>query len=227
MRLLGLGGGALLLAALLGPPPALGADPAQFSEAERRLFVTNHLGSLRGATRLEYVYRCAGTLQGEAEDRAVVTVSAARPDGGRDVHVDYLSGRRRLDLPDIQGAEGNPIILHFLEREVREMNRLTGGSANYFRKRIRMALAEAARVRAVTREVDGRAVPAVEIFIAPYRDDPMRSRYERYAEKTFVLTLSDHVPGGVVEMRTELYGPESGGRRELLLAESLAYMRQR
>ncbi|HXF46630.1 MAG TPA: hypothetical protein VNK91_10985 [Burkholderiaceae bacterium] len=203
------------------------ADPSQFSEAERRLFATDHLASLRVATRLEYAYRRSGSLQGEAQDRAVVTVAAPDAGGGHDVHVDFLSGARRLDLPDIKGAAGNPIILHFLEREVREMNRLTGGSANYYRKRIRMALAEAARVRTVTRTVDGRSVPAVEIFIAPYRDDPARSRYERFADKTFVLTLSEQVPGGVVELRSELLAQNAGGAPELMLAESLTFVGRR
>lgn len=206
---------------------AYAADPSQFSEAERRLFATDHFKSLRKQTRLEYAYRRSGSLHGEAQDRAVVTVSAPTASGAHDVRVDFLNGLRRLELPDIKDAEGNPIILHFLEREVREMNRLTGGSANYYRKRIRMALAEGARVRTVTRVVGGREVSAVEISIAPYRDDPARSRYERFAEKTYVLTLSDQVPGAVIEMRSELLAHGSGATPELVLAESLTFVAQR
>lgn len=214
-------------AALAAVAPAHAADPSQFSEAEKRLFKTDHFKSVRQATRLEYAYRRSGSLQGEASDRAVVSVSAPTAGGAHDVHVDFLSGPRKLELPDIKDAEGNPIILHFLEREVREMNRLTGGSANYYRKRIRMALADAARVRTVTRTVAGREVPAVEIFIAPYRGDPARSRYEKFAEKTYVLTLSEQVPGGVVEMRSELLAHKPGGAPELVLAESLTFAGER
>jgi hypothetical protein len=217
----------VLAAAAAALTPAYAADPSQFSEAERRLFATDHFKSLRKQTRLEYAYRRSGSLQGEAQDRAVVTVSAPTANGAHDVHVDFLSGSRRLELPDIKDAEGNPIILHFLEREVREMNRLTGGSANYYRKRIRMALAESARVRSVTRVVGGREVAAVEISIAPYRDDPARSRYERFAEKTYVLTLSDQVPGAVIEMRSELLAPGPGVTPELVLAESLTFVAHR
>lgn len=210
------------LAALVSGARA--ADPNTYSEAERLLFTQNQLDNLDGATQLDYEYHQRGSLQGDADDRAVVTVAAKRAGGGRDVAVAFLSGARKLDLPDVKDAEGNPIVLFFLEREVREMNRLTGGSSNYYRKRVRIALAEAAQVRTVDALVDGRTVQAKEVRFAPYREDPARSRYEKFAEKTFVLTLSEQVPGGVVELASELLAPAQAGKpRELLLGESLRY----
>ena len=44
--------------------------------------------------------------------------------------------------------EGNPVLLYFLERDIREMERLTGGKSGYFRKAIRLALARSASVEA-------------------------------------------------------------------------------
>lgn len=214
--------GALVLARDVGA-----AEPSSFSEAERLLFTEDHFKSVTKATRLDYEYRRRGSLEAEFVDSVRVAVAAKNRTGGRDVRVDFLTGPRRMELPEVKDAEGNPLVLYFLEREVREMNRLTGGSINYYRKRIRMTLAEAAQVKAVELDVGGKKVPARAILLAPYREDPARPRYEKFAEKTFVLTLSDQVPGGIVEMRSELLQPVAGAEPKLVLAESLKYVARR
>jgi hypothetical protein len=203
------------------------AEPSSFSEAERLLFTEDHFKSVDKAMRLDYEYRKRGSLEEEFVDSVRAAVSARNRTGGRDVKIDFLSGKRRMELPEVKDAEGNPLVLYFLEREVREMNRLTGGSINYYRKRIRMTLAEAAQVKPVALEVGGRKVQAREIHFAPYREDPARPRYEKFAEKTFVLVLSDQVPGGIVEMRSELLQPVAGAEPKLVLAESLKYVARR
>jgi hypothetical protein len=42
--------------------------------------------------------------------------------------------------------------------------------------------------------------------VAPYVDDPLRPRFEALAEKRYVFTLSDQVPGGVVGIRSQVDG---------------------
>ena len=143
------------------------------------------------------------------DDRAVMQIGTPGQGGGRPVHVDFLSNAQHVQLPDVEAATGNPVILFFLERDVREMHRLTGGSISYYRKLIRMALAEGAQVVRVTTSVDARSLPATEIRFEPYRDDPARPRYERFADKHYRFTLSNDVPGKVVEMRSDVFA--SGG----------------
>lgn len=210
--------------ALLACARVSAADSSTFSEAERLLFTEDHFKSLTSAARLDYEYRKRGSLEGEFTDRVRVEVSAKKPAGKHDVRVDFLTGGRRLELPEVSDAEGNPLILYFLEREVREMTRLTGGSSNYYRKRIRIAFAESAQVKPVALTVAGKQVQAREIHIAPYRDDPARARYEKFAEKTFVLALSDQVPGAIVELRSELLQPNEP---TLVIAESVRYVARR
>ena len=77
---------------------------------------------------------------------------------GKHTHVDFASGTRSLDLPDIDDATANPVILFFLERDVRDMERRTGGKAAYFRKRVRLAFSESAEVQPVQFEFAGRKV---------------------------------------------------------------------
>jgi hypothetical protein len=212
------------LGAILSSRPASATEADSFSEAERLLFTGDHFKSLTSAAKIDYEYRKRGSLEEECTDKVRVAVSAKKPSGGRDVKVDFLTGNRRLELPDVQDALGNPLILYYLEHEVREMTRLTGGSTNYYRKRMRIAFAEAAQITPVTLTVAGKEVQAREIHIAPYREDPARSRYEKFAEKTFVLALSDQVPGSVVEMRSELLQPSEP---TLVIAESVKYVARR
>jgi hypothetical protein len=176
----------------------------------------DQLGGIKKTATLEYTFSKRGSLEGAIDDKARLIVGPPSVGGGRPVTVEFLSDARKLELPDIDGARGNPMILYFLEREVREMHRITGGSTSYYRKRIRMALADGGQVDAVTITVGSRRVAATEIRIAPYRDDPARSRYEKFAEKAYVFTLSDQVPGKVVELRSELLGPSNplGNRRK-------------
>jgi hypothetical protein len=109
-------------------------------------------------------------------------------------------------------------VLYFLERDIREMSRLTKGKANYFRKRIRMAIAESAQIKEVSLPYRGKNVAAREISVAPYLDDPLRTRFEKLANKQYVFTLSDAVPGGVYAVRTRIDG-ESPAAAPLLVEE--------
>lgn len=216
---------ALLLACALAMPTraADNAPPTDISVAERRLFVDNHFKDLRGKLGLDYVFEKRGTLEAPLDDTARVEVGRAGADGARSVQIDYLHGPHAVKLPSPGRVEGNPVILFFLEREVREMKRRTGGSELYFRKRMRMALANAAELKPVKRRIGTREVDALEIRIAPFRDDPMRSRYDALADKTYLLTLSEAVPGQVVELSTELTRPAAGGGIELVLSETLRF----
>ena len=220
---------AVVVATLLFASPLQAADPSQFSIAEMRLFVDDHLRGISGPATLEYTYTKRGSLESSVDDTARVMVGPRSAGGTQSVKVEYLTDTRKLELSDIDAANANPVILFFLEREVREMHRRTGGSINYYRKRIRMALAEGAQVDAVALDIGPRRIAATQIHIAPYRDDPARSRYQKFAEKTYTFTLSDDVPGKVVELRSELSAPPgaTGNAPDLVIAESLRFARER
>jgi hypothetical protein len=187
----------------------------EFSAAEQALFVTNHLSASKPSTTLHYRFRKSGSLEPGFEDSAAIALSA-QPDGKCcAAAAEFLSGPRRLALPEI---------LFFLERDIREMQRLTKGQPNYFRKRIRMAVADAATINDVTLPYQGRTIAAKEITITPYADDPLRARFEQLVNKRYVFTLSDGVPGGVVSIRTQVDAAAAGSPP--LLAEEMALDRQ-
>ncbi len=178
-------------------------SPDQFSEAEKRLFTDTHLKNVSAPSTLEYVFKKRGSLEPVVDDRVSLLVKSQTGET-KAVSVKFLSNDRALSLPDLDDATSNPIIMFFLERDVREMNRLTKGSMSYYRKRLRMAIAENARVRPTSAVVDGKTVKATEVSIEPFKDDPARSRYEKFANKSYTFVLSEAAPGGIVELRSEM-----------------------
>jgi hypothetical protein len=193
---------ALTLALGLGTSlGALAADPSQFSEAEKLVFTDPQLANVKAPTSLHYSFVKSGTLEPGFQDEVHIDV-----DSGRKVQGRFLSGPRAVVLPAIEQAEANPVILFFLERDIRDMERLTKGKSAYFRKRIRMAMVDAATVRDTRVQFNGAEVPAREVTLQPYAKDPMRPRFERYADKRYTFVLAKDVPGGVYQLRTSLPG---------------------
>jgi hypothetical protein len=208
---------AALVAAATACTGAVGQD---FSPAERALFTARHLDGIRPPSTLRYRFAKRGTLEENFED-VVALKLVARPDGTCcSASADFLTGPRRLMLPEVEAAEGNPVLLYFLERDIREMNRRTKGQASYFRKRIRMAVSERARQRDVQALWRGAPVAAREFTITPYADDPLRVRFEQLAEKRYVFVLADAVPGQVVALRSQV-DSKTAGAPPVLVEEML------
>lgn len=207
---------AALAALLCLATSALAAE--DFSPAERALFMTNQLTTLKPPATLNYSFSKAGSMEEAFDDKVSIRLKA-KPDGKCcAAAADFLGGPRKLSLPEVEEAEGNPVVLYFLERDIREMSRLTKGQPNYFRKRIRMAIYEGAKITEVSLPYRGKTIAAREISIAPYLDDPLRARFEKLANKQYVFTLSDAVPGGVYAVRTRIDG-ESATAAPLLVEE--------
>ena len=213
---------AFAAAALALPLAVRAEEPARdFSAAERALFMTDQFGKLRPPLTLRYRFHSGGSLVTAFDDTVAIALKAQG--GGRccDATGEFLSGERKVELPPVEGASGNPVTLFFLERDVREMERLTKGKSNYFRKRIRMAIFQGAQQRAVTLRYRGKPVAGQEFTISPYLDDPNRSRFEQLATKRYVFTLSDGVPGGVYAIRALVVDGAKGAQATPLLAEEL------
>lgn len=207
-----------VLAMCLAVSPRLGLATDAYSSAERALFMTDHLGATRAPATLRYTFRKSGSLEEGFEDK--VTVVLAAPGNARccTATTKFLEGARHISLPEIDSPQGNPVILHFLERDIREMQRLTKGQPNYFRKRIRMAVFQGAKITEIKVPYGGSMVAGQQIVIAPYVDDPLRPRYERFADKQYVFTLSASVPGGVYAIRAQV-DSQTHGAPALLVEE--------
>jgi hypothetical protein len=192
------------LALALALPCALGAAAQDYSHAERAIFMSNHLANVRPPATLHYRYVKSGSLEPGFEDRVTLKLAARADRSCCAASAEFLSGPRRLALPAVEAAEGNPVLLHFLERDIREMSRLTKGQSAYFRKRIRIAIHQAAEVSELTLPYRGKSVPARRFTVTPYVDDPLRERFAKLAGKRYTITLSDAVPGGIYAIATQV-----------------------
>ena len=177
-----------------------------YSNAETQLFMQAHLQKLKLPSQLNYQFSKTGSSEPGFEDSVSLAVTANKGLCCQ-TQVQFLSGARRLQLPEVEDAKGNPVILYFLERDIREMQRLTKGQSNYFRTRIRKAIYQAAQETPVQLRYQGHNVAGQEFDIAPYQDDPLRERFGALSDKHYVFTLSQEVPGTLVAIRTWVKKP--------------------
>lgn len=173
------------------------AAAQDMSAAETLLFQTNHLKNVHAPATLRYTFHKEGSVEQGFDDQVQLVLSNSKPAAT----LQFLTGPRQYTAPAVDDPEGNPVLLGFLEHDIAEMQRLTGGSSAYFRKRIRLALAESAQVRPRHFTYAGRGVNGSEIVIEPYANDPMRARFEQYVGKRYTFVVSDTVPGGVYQVR--------------------------
>lgn len=185
------------------PPPENKQD---YSEAEKLLFMSNQLTGVKPVSKIRYVFRKSGSFEDGFEDSVVLSFDKQADGTCCTVKSDFFTGARRLPLPEAPMAEGNPVLLHFLERDIAEMKRLTKGSLNHFRKRIRMAAYQDAKVRDITFSYQNKTIAGKEISSSPYLDDPNRPKYEKFVRKQYQFLLSQAVPGGLYGIRTQISG---------------------
>ena len=214
---------ALLLCALAGPVLAETAaegssaeEQASFSVAERMLWMTDQLQAVREPMAIGYQFTRSGTYEQGFEDTVEFSVTRIKPGGLKDGTLRFFSGERNFPVPPAEDTDVNPVLKVYFQGDVYEMNRLTDPDGKsrerwrYFQRRIKLALAEAAKVEPVTVEFAGQRYPAQQITFAPFVNDPKRSEFEKFADKTYKVVLSDKLPGYLYSIDTEIPGPPGG-----------------
>ncbi|MGB8337808.1 MAG: hypothetical protein WCD07_01990 [Burkholderiales bacterium] len=194
-------------------PSAHAAVGDEISEAEKILFMTDHLKNVSGPAVIQYNFKHDGQLEAGFEDQ--VKVELKKTGGAKTAVVHFLTGERKAtNLLPVNDVSGNPVLLGFLERDISEMKRLTGGATAYFRKRIRLALVDKAEIKPATFTYEGKEIKGHEITIRPFVDDPNKLRMVQYINKNYQFVLSEQVLGGVFQIRTSVPAAEKieGGK---------------
>jgi hypothetical protein len=212
----------LTAVALCCGPDAANADSTPISKAETLLFMTPHLKELKPPSRLHYAFRKTGSLEKGFSDTVDIDITGG-PNGSRDAVARFFSGERQLKSEKVEHAESNPVLLFYLEREIHEMSRLTGGKPDHFRHMIRLALAESAQIKNVDIRFEGRTMRAQQIAISPYDSDPNRGRFERLANKQYFFTMCETIPGVVYEMRGVVPAASGSSQDEAVVDETLTF----
>lgn len=209
-------------------PPAAGtpsvADPAQFSEAERLLWLDEHFRAVDAPLTLTYSFTRSGSYDVGFEDRVRLNLGSRNPDGSYTANLEFFTGERQQYVPPLESVTGNPVLGIYLQGDVYEMNRLTEGHWRYFHRRLKTAMAEGAELEPIEVEFDGKRVAATRIRLQPYALDARRDRYERFADKYYELTVSPEIPGTLYEVHTVVPGeinPDGTRATEPLIEERL------
>jgi hypothetical protein len=180
---------------------AFAANTDEISSAERLIFTTDHLHGIAPQTELDYAL---GSSDQPAHSADIVKVLVASQDNAKgDAKVVDHSGAVPLPTGDLQC---NPVIIYFLERDITEMERLTGGQRRYFQQRLRLALAAGPKIETVTSQIGGKSVTVRQIVVQPYLDDPNAERFAQYTGKRYTFLIADTVPGQVALIRTDVPG---------------------
>jgi len=186
----------------------------QFSQAENLLWMTDQLRAIKAPMVINYSFVKDGTYEQGFQDTIEFTIAKVHADGMKAAGVRFFTGQRNFPVPPVDSTDVNPILKVYFQGDVYEMNRLTDPDGKskerwrYFQRRIKFALAEGATVKDVEIEFDGKKYKAQEIFFEPYKKDPKRVQFEKFADKQYRVVVADDLPGYVYEIRTEVPGKD-------------------
>ena len=197
----------------------------EFSEAETKLWLSNHLENITSPSRLYYEFVKSGSYEEGFSDSVYLDVVTLNDDGTKNVVLDFFSGERKQSVsPDnVTNVRGNPVLGIYMQGDVYEMNRLTEGSWRHFMKMIKIAL-RYATVEPVVFTFNGKEYQGDLIRITPYEDDPHRPDFVKFADKTYEFILSKEIPGTLYQIRTVIKDNTTENADTALIEERLTLM---
>ena len=173
----------------------------EMSTANVALFINEHLGSINEPSRLYYKFEKKSTREDNFVGNVVLNIVKVDDDDTKHITFRYLKGRNKVRFPPQIGAKGNPIFMLFFERDCRDMQRLTGGNALFFRSRIRHTIA-ATQIEETEIEFNNQKLPGYQISFQPFTETKLKNRVSRYKTKKFNVIMSDKIPGKIFRIET-------------------------
>jgi hypothetical protein len=178
--------------------------PPKLNEAQKLIFFKDHLQGVPKGSQIDYAFK---SLTKDAEsftDKVEIKVVDVVADGKRDLEFNFLTGSNHVEFSAAKSYTGNPVIIHFLERDISLMARNTGGNNGFFRNRIRDSFKKPVQVKEVTFQLNGRQMSGTEIVITPFVADPYADNFKLYVNKRYEFIFSEQVPGGVYRIHTKV-----------------------
>ena len=166
----------------------------EMSSANIALFIDEHLKSIKEPSRIFYKFEKESTREDNFIGNVVLNIVKVDDDNSKHITFRYLKGRNKVRFPPQIGAKGNPVFMLFFERDSRDMQRLTGGNALFFRSRIRHTIA-ATEIKDTEINLGNKKIPAKIISFQPFTETELKNRVSRYKTKKFIIVMSDEIPG--------------------------------
>ncbi len=173
----------------------------EMSSANVALFIDEHLQSITEPSRIYYKFQKESSREDNFIGNVVLNVVKVEDDNSKHITFRYLKGRNKVRFPPQIGAKGNPVFMLFFERDSRDMQRLTGGNALFFRSRIRHTIA-ATDVKNIEFDFNGKKYEGQEISFQPFLKTKLKRRVSRYQTKKFVVLMSKEIPGYIFKIET-------------------------
>ena len=173
----------------------------EMSSANVSLFIDEHLSEITEPSRIFYKFEKFSTLEDNFVGNVVLNIVKIDEEKKKYITFRYLKGRNKVRFPPQIGAKGNPVFMLFFERDARDMQRLTGGNALFFRSRIRHAIA-ATETKDISLNFKGENISAQEITFKPFTKTKLKNRVNRYKTKEFRITMSNKIPGYIYKIET-------------------------
>lgn len=210
----------------VGEPATVNPKTYKFSEAETRLWLTNHLKNIKKPGRLYYKFHKTGTYEKGFDDSVFLDILKINKDGTKDTDLEFFTGPRRQPVApsNVTGVKGNPVLGIYLQGDLLEMNRLTHSNWRYLQRRIKSAFANNAKVEPVTFKYKGNKVKGEKITIQPYLNDPHRRAFGKFADKKYEFILSQQIPGSIYEIKTVVPDTDHSDGKPLIM-EKLTFQR--
>ena len=173
----------------------------EMSSANIALFIDEHLKSIKEPSRIFYKFEKESTREDNFIGNVVLNIVKVDDDNSKHITFRYLKGRNKVRFPPQIGAKGNPVFMLFFERDSRDMQRLTGGNALFFRSRIRHTIA-ATEIKDTEINLGNKKIPAKKISFQPFTETELKNRVSRYKTKKFIIVMSDEIPGYIYRIET-------------------------
>lgn len=188
----------------------------EFSDAEKKLWLSDHLSNIKKPGRLYYEFEKTGSYEDGFSDSVFLDILTLNDDGSKNASLDFFSADRKQEVApqNVTNIRGNPVVGVFMQGDVYEMNRLTEGHWRHFQKMIKVALRNSASVEPTTIEFNGKTLDGEKVVFSPYLDDPHRKDFEKFADKRYEFTFSKQVPGELFQIKTIV--PDKNGDGPLI-----------
>lgn len=190
----------------------------QFSEAETKLWLSDHLANIKEPLSLYYEFVKSGTFEEGFSDSVYLKILELNEDGSKNAMLDFFTAeRKQAVLPEnVTNIVGNPVIGIFMQGDVYEMNRLTEGHWRYFHKQIKVSLRKDAVVEPTVFSYNGKEYQGEKVHFSPFTNDPHRRDFEKFADKYYEFIFSDDIPGSLYQIKTIIYDKSKEGADPLI-----------
>jgi hypothetical protein len=197
LKTLKLGASAAGLALMLSVSAAATADTTP--KAVDLLFEAKHIMSIAAGTELVYKFERKPsdekTLGPGYTDDIKVKVEGDSKDGKKNVVVNMFTGERARDPNRIEGMDGNPMLVVYLDTALGHFQQLAGGERTYLKNTFSKSFLNDAKIEPVKVTYKGEQFDGHRVSVTPFTKDPARAKMRGFENTVFSIVVADKIPG--------------------------------